>query len=49
MVRTNTAFDPVEAALKQMHHAVSTEHVPDDFARILTQIEAKMAATKKVQ
>ncbi len=45
----NTAFDPVEAALKQMHHAVATEPVPDDFMRILEDIDAKIAAAKNVR
>jgi hypothetical protein len=45
----STAFDPVEAALKQMHEAVSTEAVPDDFLRILEDIDAKIAAAKTVQ
>jgi hypothetical protein len=49
MTDPNTAFDPVEAALKQMHQAVSTEAVPDDFMRILEDIDAKIAAAKTVQ
>jgi hypothetical protein len=49
MMKTSTAFDPVEAALKQMHHAVSTENMPDDFVRILAEIDAKIAAAKSVQ
>jgi hypothetical protein len=46
MPDVNTAFDPVEAALKQLHQAVSTEEVPDDFMRILDDIDAKIAAAK---
>ena len=48
MANVNTAFDPVEAALKQMHHVVSTEEVPDDFMRILEDIDAKIAAAKTI-
>jgi hypothetical protein len=46
MPDVNTAFDPVEAALKQMHQAVSMEQVPDDFMRILEDIDAKIASDK---
>ena len=49
MPNVNTAFDPVAAALKQMHHAVATEEVPEDFMRILDDIDAKIAAAKAVQ
>ena len=49
LAEANTAFDPVEAALKQLHDAVSTEQVPSDFLRILDDIDAKIAAAKAVQ
>lgn len=49
MADVNTAFDPVEAALKQMHQAVATEQVPEDFLRILDDIDAKIAAAKTLQ
>ena len=49
MAVVNAAFDPVEAALKQMHQAVSTEKVPEDFLRILEDIDAKIAAAKTIQ
>ena len=49
MPNVNTAFDPVVAALKQMHHAVATEEVPEDFMRILDDIDAKIAAAKTPQ
>ncbi len=49
MADVNTAFDPVEAALKQMHQAVATEQVPEDFLRILEDIDAKIAAAKTIQ
>jgi hypothetical protein len=46
MPKTNTAFDPVSAALQQLHQVVSSEEVPDDFLRILGEIDAKIAAAK---
>lgn len=46
MIRVNTAFDPVTAALQQLHQAVANEEVPDDFLRILDEIDAKIAAAK---
>ena len=42
----NTAFDPVSAALQQLHQAVASEEVPEDFLRILEDIDAKIAAAK---
>jgi hypothetical protein len=42
----DTAFDPVSAALKQMHEAVASEALPDEFLRILDEIDAKIAAAK---
>ena len=48
MNTVETAFDPVAAALKQMHHAVTSEAVPDDFLRILEEIDAKIAAAKSI-
>lgn len=47
----DTAFDPVSAALQQLHQAVAAEEMPDDFLRILGEIDAKIEAAKirKVQ
>jgi hypothetical protein len=42
----DTAFDPVAAALKQMHEAVASEALPDEFLRILEEIDEKIAAAK---
>lgn len=39
-------FDPVSAALTKLHQAVVNEPVPDDFLRILDDIDAKIAAKK---
>lgn len=40
------ANDPVAAALKQMHDAVAGEALPDDFLRLLDEIDTKIAANK---
>lgn len=49
MKSVNSDYDPVSAALKQMHVAVTSEPVPDDFMRILDEIDAKIAAAKSLQ
>ena len=46
MPRVNLAFDPVSAALLQLHQAVASEEVPDEFLKILDDIDAKIAAAK---
>ncbi len=46
MPRVNLAFDPVSAALLQLHQAVASEEVPEEFLRILDDIDAKIAAAK---
>lgn len=46
MPNTATAFDPVAAALLQLHQAVASEEVPEDFLRILDDIDAKIAAAR---
>ena len=38
--------DPIAAALKQMHDAVTSEELPDDFLRLLDEIDSKIAAKK---
>jgi len=38
--------DPIAAALKQMHDAVANEELPDDFLRLLDEIDSKIAAKK---
>ncbi len=40
------AFDPVSAALQQLHQAVENEGVPDEFLRLLENIDAKLAAAQ---
>ncbi len=42
--RAETAFDPVAAALHQLHESVASEAVPEDFLRLLSEIDAKIAA-----
>jgi hypothetical protein len=46
MPHMDTAFDPVSAALQQLHQAVACEEMPEDFLRILEEIDAKIAAAR---
>lgn len=39
--------DPIGAALKQLHDAVASEELPDDFLRLLDEIDTKIAANKE--
>ena len=43
---TEPAFDPVSAALRQLHQAVASEAVPEDFLRLLDDIDQRIAAAK---
>jgi hypothetical protein len=43
----DSEFDPLTAALRQMHDNIANEPVPDDFLDLLDQIDAKMSANKK--
>ncbi len=43
----DTAFDPVAAALQQLHQSVASEELPADFLRILDDIDAKLAAATR--
>lgn len=36
--------DPIAAALRQMHDQVASEEIPDDFLRLLDEIDTKIAA-----
>lgn len=36
-------FDPISAALRQMHDGIANEAVPDDFLKLLDQLEERMA------
>jgi hypothetical protein len=44
MHHADTAFDPVAAALRQLHQAVASEDLPEDFLRLLKAIDAKIEA-----
>jgi Anti-sigma factor NepR len=41
-----TAFDPIAAALQQIHSKVTDEAIPDDFMRLLDQFDAGDAKPK---
>ena len=41
-----TGGDPIAAALKQMHDAVTSEELPDDFLRLLDEIDTKITTKK---
>jgi Anti-sigma factor NepR len=40
-------FDPISAALRQMHEGVANEPVPDEFLLLLDQLDARMAEKNK--
>lgn len=42
-------YDPITAALKQMHDVVANEALPDDFLKLLEEIDTKIAAQKAGQ
>lgn len=39
--KVGLAFDPIAAALRQMHDNVSSEDIPDDFLRLLDEIDLR--------
>lgn len=41
------AFDPVEAALRQIFDDVAAEEIPDDFAELVAQLTPKPQDEKK--
>lgn len=45
--RIGLAFDPIAAALKQMHDEVASESIPDDFLRLLDEIDERAASRKQ--
>ena len=45
--KVGLAFDPIAAALRQMHEDVASEAIPDDFMRLLDQIEALDTGKRK--
>ncbi len=46
-VDADQCFDPITAALRQMHDDIANEPIPADFLALLDQIDAKMTALKK--
>lgn len=42
-------FDPIAAALKQLHNDIAEEALPENFLRILDDIDAKIAARKSTR
>lgn len=36
-------FDPIAAALRQMHEGVAKEPVPDEFLKLLDQLDERLA------
>lgn len=45
----DSEFDPLTAALRQMHDSIANEPIPDDFLNLLDMIDVKMSASKKFQ
>lgn len=39
-------FDPIAAALRQMHDGIAQEPVPDDFLRLLDQLDERLTEKK---
>lgn len=46
--KVDPAFDPITAALRQMHDGVASEAIPDEFLRLLDEIDDRIAAKKKL-
>lgn len=45
--KVDPAFDPITAALRQMHDNFASEPIPADFMDLLDRIDERFAATKK--
>jgi Anti-sigma factor NepR len=43
------AFDPIEAALREMHDKVADETIPDEFFSLLDELDARAAKLGKTQ
>ena len=43
MNAVDSEFDPIAAALRQMHEGVAKEPVPDDFLKLLDQLDERLA------
>ncbi len=35
------AFDPIDAALREIHDSIAAEEIPDDFLRLLEQLDER--------
>lgn len=46
--KVDPAFDPITAALRQMHNEFASEPIPDDFMDLLDRIDKRFAASKKL-
>jgi hypothetical protein len=40
-------FDPISAALRQMHDGIAQEPVPDEFLALLDRLDARIAEKDK--
>lgn len=38
------AFDPIEAALRQLHESFAAEEIPDDFLDLLNQLDDRSSS-----
>jgi hypothetical protein len=45
--RVELAFDPVEAALRELFDDMAAEAVPDDFVRLIEQLDDDQPTAKK--
>lgn len=43
------AFDPIEAALREMHDRVADEAIPDEFFSLLDELDARASNLRKPQ
>lgn len=42
-------FDPIAAALRQMHDGIAQEPVPDDFLKLLDQLDERLSDKKDTE
>jgi Anti-sigma factor NepR len=45
--RTPMAFDPVQAALRQLHDDIVAEDIPDDFLKLLDRLDGKTPSARR--
>lgn len=46
--KSDPTFDPVTAALRQMHDQFASEPIPDDFMDLLDRIDERFAAKTRL-